>query len=101
MKIKAFILSICLIVTPIQNVNANACETVLCMFGLVSGQFNGACASAVGQFFAIKKFTGFFDTFNPVLTAALRRTYLGGCTAPGIEPFIDSIIITYGYVESL
>lgn len=59
--------------------NAGACDTVLCMGGLVMGKSGGsACSGAIRDFFTIIKFDS-DGGFSPSKTAKARGNFLNGC----------------------
>lgn len=60
--------------------DANACEVVLCMFGMLSGTNPSECSSAVRKYFSINVFSK--RGFNPAKTAAKRLNLLNQCPSP-------------------
>lgn len=97
-KQTVLIIVICLI-SSFQPAKADACDMTLCMFGMLTGSGGGdSCAKPISEFFAIKVVTGFFDTFNPVATAAERKLFLKKCDS-GVDSQIDQIIEKFGGQE--
>ena len=73
-----------------------ACQSLLCLYGLQNHSKNPACLPALNRFFSIQVDTPFF---NPVLTALAREKYLNQCpTAYTVEKFVQKIIAEYGMI---
>ncbi|MBO6037672.1 MAG: hypothetical protein J6P29_03825 [Acetobacter sp.] len=80
----------------VQANPAEACQSLLCLYGLQNHSKNPACLPALNKFFRIQVYTPFF---NPVETAVAREKYLNQCPeAYTVEKFIAQIIAHYGMI---
>ena len=75
---------------------AEACESLLCLYGLQNHSKNPACLPAINKFFSIQVYT---PAFNPAATAVAREKFLNQCPeAYKLEKFIAKIIVQYGMI---
>ena len=75
---------------------AEACQSLLCLYGLQNHSKNPACLPALNKFFRIQVYT---PSFNPAATAVAREKYLNQCPeAYTVEKFIAKIIAQYGMI---
>ena len=77
---------------------AEACQSLLCLYGLQNHSKNPACLPAINKFFSIQVYT---PIFNPVETAIAREKYLNQCPeAYTVEKFVQKIIAQYGMIPT-
>ena len=73
-----------------------ACQSLLCLYGLQNHSKNPACLPAINKFFRIQVYT---PSFNPAATAVAREKYLNQCPeAYTVEKFVQKIIAEYGMI---
>ena len=98
LSIAVLIGSISLVSFPkvVQANPAEACESLLCLYGLQNHSKNPACLPAINKFFRIQVYT---PSFNPAATAVAREKFLNQCPeAYKLEKFIAKIIAQYGMI---
>ena len=75
---------------------AEACQSLICLYGLQNHSKQPACLPAINKFFRIQVYT---PSFNPAATAVAREKYLNQCPeAYTVEKFIAKIIAQYGMI---
>jgi hypothetical protein len=74
---------------------ADACATVLCMFGMVEGQQPGACNSEIADYFSIVEFHHGHPDLSA--TAKSRLSFTQQCSSAPAN-FISSIDQAFGSV---
>ena len=80
----------------VQANPAEACESLICLYGLQYHSKQPACLPAINKFFRIQAYT---PAFNPAATAVAREKYLNQCPeAYKLEKFIAKIIAQYGMI---
>lgn len=74
-----------------------ACESVLCLSGLLQGESSGSeCSDAIKDYFGIQVYK--MGSFKPSATQKKRGNYLNGCESAD-ESWKDDINQTYGKLE--
>lgn len=78
--------------------HANACQTLMCMSGLVgNGSPAGGCSSHITKYFSIIRF-GMWG-YSPSRTAAARQRYLMSCEGAALNmEWVSMIQAVYGTV---
>lgn len=78
--------------------HASACETLMCMSGMVgNGSPGGGCGSPIAAYFSIIRFN--FWGYDPVATAEARREYLTSCPGSSANTeWVSAIQAVYGEV---
>ena len=98
---KSIILIIAGLIWLSQPVQAkDACQTVLCMAGMLQGAgVSNACGGAVADYFDIKRWRK--GKFKPGRTADARGAFLNSCAAPGSASWKSRIQSQYGHMFGL
>lgn len=94
------LLSIALTASPVISQAADdmdACESVLCLAGLLQGESGGsACDGAIEDYFSIQVFKR--GSFKPSATQKKRGNYLNGCESADAG-WKSNINNTYGKLK--
>lgn len=91
-------LSAALIAGSAKPAHAGACETLVCMSGLVgNGVAAGGCSAPIAKYFSIIRF-GFWG-YSPSLTRTARERYLKSCAGSTANlQWVEAIQAVYGTV---